>query len=469
MKLAEILSAYPPPKKIPEALLIIRKELKASGSRLVVIDDDPTGVQAVQDVRVLLRWNCDVLRRVMRLDNPVFFISTNSRGLSPENAYSVSFEVGNNLKEASHLEAKPVLLASRSDSTLRGHFPSELEALTSGLGLEPDGIIVAPALLEAGRYTINDIQWVEQDNELVPVNRTEFARDPVFGFKNSNLKDWIAEKMQGSIRAEDVQSISLELIRRGGPDGVARVLFQAHNQTPVIINAACCEDLEVVVLGLIQAEGMGKKFAYRCAASFIKARGGIENRPLLSLNELAPGNSPGLIVAGSYVEKTTRQLRRLLDSGLAEGIELSPLIPATQESQQKEIQNIAQLIDRKLAAGITVALYSPRKVVTASNEAFLEFGRLITDTLCNIIRQIKLTPGYLIAKGGITSIELARQALQAEEALAIGQIINGVPVLRFGQETRWPDIPYVIFPGNVGDDTALIRVVKILKGKKEAT
>ena len=168
--------------------------------------------------------------------------------------------------------------------------------------------------------------------------------------------------MQGSIRAEDVLSISLDLIRRGGPEAVAGVLLQAENRRPIAVNAACYEDLEVMVLGLLQAERQGKKFVYRCAASFIKARGGFADKPLLSYEELAPGRGPGLIVAGSYVEKTSRQLRQLLDSGLAEGVELSVSSLDKQDSRQKEIQQAAGLINRRLASGITTVLYSSREV-----------------------------------------------------------------------------------------------------------
>jgi uncharacterized protein YgbK (DUF1537 family) len=155
-------------------------------------------------------------------------------------------------------------------------------------------------------------------------------------------------------------------------------------------------------------------------------------------------------------------LQQLLDSGLAEGVELRVQQLRSQDDRESEIQAAVEILNRKLEAGITTVLYTSRTRQPASKEEFLEFGRIIMESLCEIIRRITTPPGYLIAKGGITSIEVARQALQVEEAFAAGQIINGVPVLRFGPESRWPDIPYVVFPGNVGDDGALLRAVKIL-------
>jgi uncharacterized protein YgbK (DUF1537 family) len=463
MKLSEILAHQPPVRHIPGVREQIRKSLIESGKRLVVIDDDPTGVQTIHGVRVYMDWSVDVLRKAIASEEPVFFISNNSRSLSPEETQKLSLEVGHNLSEAIQREGIDILLTSRSDSTLRGHFPYEVDALVSGLGMEPDGVIIVPAFLEAGRYTVDDVHYAEQDGEIVPVNRTEFARDPAFSYKNSNLKAWVEEKTNGLVKAEDVLSISLKLLREGGPKAVAEELLSASDRVPIIVNAACYEDLEVLALGIISAEEKGKKFVYRCAASFIKARGGFEDRPLLNYQDLAPGDGLGLIVAGSYVEKTSRQLKRLLDSGLAEGVEIRVQELQNTESREQEIESVAELVDRKLTAGITTVLYTSRKLHTDSTQNFQETGNIIMRTLCEVVGRIQYQPGYLVAKGGVTSIEVARKALNVKEAFAMGQILDGVPVWRLGAEARWSGIPYVVFPGNVGDDNALLRVVQILR------
>ncbi len=462
MKLSEILAYQPLVRRIPDARMQIRKKLIASGKRLVVIDDDPTGMQTIHGVSVFMNWTVDALCKAIASLAPVFFVETNSRSMSPAEAQALSLEVGRNLREAIRQEGVEILLASRSDSTLRGHFPCEVDALTSGLGLELDGIIIAPAFFEAGRYTIDDVHWAEQDGELVPVHQTEFARDPLFGFKNSNLKAWVAEKMDNKVGVEDIRSVSLRLLREGGPEAVTRELLSISGRAPIIVNATSYEDLEIMTLGIIEAEEKGKRFAYRCAASFIKARGGFEDKPLLTHQDLATGGGPGLIVAGSYVEKTTRQLQQLLSSGLAEGIELRVQELQHPESRRGEIESISKLVNQKLAAGVTTALYTSRKLEITSKRDFQEIGNTIARSLCEVVRRIQFRPGYLVAKGGSTSIELARRALNAKEAFAIGQITNGVPVWRLGAEARWPDIPYVVFPGNVGDDNALVRVLNTL-------
>ncbi|MBA7706287.1 hypothetical protein ES703_115139 [subsurface metagenome] len=146
------------------------------------------------------------------------------------------------------------------------------------------------------------------------------------------------------------------------------------------------------------------------------------------------------------------------------GIELRVQELQSEESRKIEIESVSHSVNEQLAAGVTTALYTSRTVHLASGQNFLEIGNTIMWSLCEIIRRIQLRPDYLVAKGGITSVELARRALNVREAFVLGQIIDGVPVWRLGTEARWQDIPYVVYPGNVGNDDALRKVVEILKG-----
>lgn len=462
MKLSELLLYQPPAKPIPGAREKIKNALIASGKRLVVIDDDPTGMQTVQDVSVYMDWSVDTLRKAIASGSPVFFVSINSRSLSPDETKVLALEVGKNLRQAVQYEKVEILLASRSDSTLRGHFPYEVDALIEGYGIKPDGIIFAPAFFEAGRYTVDDVHWAEQGGEVVPVSQTEFARDPVFSFQNSNLKAWIEEKTNGAVKTVNVPSISLKQIRQQGPQTIAGELLRVSNGMPVIVNGAGYEDYDSLCLGIQIAEEKGKVFVYRCSASFLKARGGFEDRALLTRNEIAPGQGPGLIIVGSYVDKTSQQLQRLLESGLAEGVELRVDMVGLEEARENEVRRVSREIERKLAAGITTALYTSRKLFVTEGRDFSESSGLIMRALCEVVGRIDVRPGYVVAKGGITSLEVAKTALGVREALALGQILPGVPVWRLGHEARWPDILYVVFPGNVGDETALLRAVKII-------
>ena len=77
-----------------------------------------------------------------------------------------------------------------------------------------------------------------------------------------------------------------------------------------------------------------------------------------------------------------------------------------------------------------------------------------------------VTPAFIIAKGGITSSDIAVRALGIKKARVMGQIRPSVPVWQTGEESRFPLTPYVIFPGNTGTEKTLREAVEILAGKE---
>jgi uncharacterized protein YgbK (DUF1537 family) len=452
MTLAAALSRLPAPMRIPGARGAIRSSLEKSGKRLVVIDDDPTGTQTVHGVRVYMDWSESTLAAALRREDPVFYISTNSRSLPEARAAGLAAELGRALQKVSAAAAVDFVVASRSDSTLRGHFPAEVSALVSALSRPIDGVILVPAFFEAGRYTLNDIHWVEEGTELVAAHLTEFARDPDFGFRHSDLKDWVEEKTRGNTKARDVLSIPIRELRLKGPAFAAEVLRRAEKGIPIVANAAGYEDLEALALGVIEAESRGKRFVYRTAASFVKARAGIEDLPLLTRERIAPEGRAGLVVIGSYVTKTTRQLEMLLRAKGVQGIELQVSSP--------EVARVAREASLCLERGTTPVIFTSRTRDQSAD--FLATGKAVMAALCETVRRITGRPSYIIAKGGITSIELARSALGVEAADVLGQVIKGVPVWRLSGKGQWNDVPYIVFPGNVGDDSALLEVFTLL-------
>ena len=117
----------------------------------------------------------------------------------------------------------PFVIASRSDSTLRGHFPAETDALAAALG-GVDGVLICPAFFEGGRVTAGDVHFVRDGDRFVPAAETEFARDATFGYSAHTLPGWVEEKTHHRIRKADVASLTLEEIRGGGPARVAERL-----------------------------------------------------------------------------------------------------------------------------------------------------------------------------------------------------------------------------------------------------
>lgn len=453
------------PAEWPEEILpLIHDQVKKSRSKVVVLDDDPTGTQTVHNVPVLTEWSVEAIETELQNDFPAFYVLTNSRSLTPAVAQSLNAEIARNLVEAGKRARRPFVVVSRSDSTLRGHFPGEVEALALGLGEKFDGWIVIPFFLEGGRYTVGDTHYVDEGGWLIPSAETEFARDSVFGYRSSNLPDWIEEKTGGRIRSKDVLSLSLEDLRLGGPTRITDRLKRLKNSMPCVVNAAGYRDVEVFVKGLLDAEAQGQRFLYRSAASFVRVRAGIYPRSLLSPSDLdMPSRGGGLTLVGSYVPKTTRQLQRLLALPQTAGIEMQVEELLNGDRRDAEIDRVCRAAEGLLQRERDVVIYTSRRLTTAGHaEGDLSIGTRVSEALIAMLQRITARLRYLIAKGGITASDVATKALNVRKALVLGQILPGVPVWRLGPESRRTGIPYIIFPGNVGGDDALAEAVQTL-------
>jgi uncharacterized protein YgbK (DUF1537 family) len=456
------------PPEWPEDLLpIIREQVGASKRKVVVMDDDPTGTQTVHNTPVLTEWSVEALQAELQSDFPAFYILTNSRSLTLHAARALNTDIGRNLIEAGKRVNRDFVVVSRSDSTLRGHFPGEVDALASGLGENFDGWIVIPFFLEGGRYTVGDTHYVEESGWLVPSAETEFARDSVFGYRSSNLRDWVEEKTGGRVSSEDVLSISIEDVRVGGPAGIAERLLSLQGSKIGVVNAAGYRDVEVFVKGLLDAEAQGRRFLYRSAASFVRVRAGISPRPLLAPIDLdMPTQGGGLTLVGSHVPKTTRQLQKLLALPYMTGVEMDVEALLNGDRSKAEIDRVLRVAERLLQSEKDVVIYTSRRLVTAGHaEGDLYIGSRVSETLISTLQRLTAKLRYLIAKGGITASDVATKGLNVRRALVLGQILPGVPVWQLGPESRHAGIPYVVFPGNVGGDNALAETVQALSAR----
>ncbi len=449
----------------------IRRRLEDSGTAVVVVDDDPTGTQTVHDVPVLTDWAEATLRGELNRGEPAFYILTNSRALDGPLAAQLALELGQNLAAAAAAVGRRVEVISRSDSTLRGHYPAETDALAAGLGIRPDGLLVAPYFREGGRFTIGDVHYVQEGERLTPAARTEFARDHTFGYTRSNLREWIEEKTKGRWKSDEVAGIGLETIRIGGPVAVQRLLEPLRDGRPVVVNAVSDRDLEVVVMGLMGAEEMGKRYLCRTAASFAKVRAGISDSGLLKPERLLVRQDQGgggLAVVGSYVPRTTRQLEALmaLPDWHALEVAIEPLLDPRE--RDGEIARVREAMNTRLARGENVVVCTSRGLVSGGAPAgSLGIGQSVSAALVEIVASLPSPPRFLIAKGGITSSDLATRALGVRRARVMGQIAPGVPVWELGAESRFPGLAYVVFPGNVGTDDTLAEIARSLSAAGE--
>jgi uncharacterized protein YgbK (DUF1537 family) len=444
----------------------IQAKVRASGCKVIVLDDDPTGTQTVHGVPVLTEWSIESLSAELQDDLPAFYLLTNTRSVSLAEAQTINAEIGLNLTQSAQLTGRDFVVVSRSDSTLRGHFPGEVSALGKALNREKQILLVVPCFFEGGRYTIGDVHYVEESGVLVPAGETAFAQDKVFGYRSSNLRQWVEEKTNGYILAGEVASISIDLIRTGGPERVAQHLCELYPGQVCVVNAASYHDLEIFVLGLLSAEALGCSFLYRTAASFVRVRAGIVPRPLLTKQELdISGPGGGLIVIGSYVPRTTSQLEALLEDSSIQPAEVKVGALLDPGSRLAEIERVSRRVNDEIKSGRDVAVYTSRELVAGGNDQInMQIGQKISSSLVAIVKNLEARPRYLLAKGGITSSDIATQALGIRKAMVLGQIMPGVPVWLPGAESLYPGMPYIVFPGNVGDAQALVRITMTLKG-----
>jgi uncharacterized protein YgbK (DUF1537 family) len=431
---------------------------------IIVLDDDPTGTQTVHGVPIITEWSELAIKKEFEKRTPLFFILTNSRALIAEEANKLGVEIGQNIAKT----GQNCWLLSRSDSTLRGHFPNEIEALAKGLAWEDDYLtILIPAFFEGNRCTKNDVHyWVEKD-KWIPVGETPFAEDKTFGYKSSDLKEWVEEKTKGKIKASTVVSITLEELENGDEKSILDKINTAPKV--LIINALNYEHLHVFSKIIKQSL---RPIIFRTSASFVAVFGGIEKQPLLEKKDFQTDitKNGGLIVVGSHVPKTTAQLNELLKTDIT-AIEFN-VYQFFMSDARPFVSQLIVKIDEILMAhpekigrgGKNVVLYTSRNVVLGKNkDENLQLSTYVSNALVTIVLNLKVRPAFLIAKGGITSSDLATKALRVKRAMVLGQIEAGIPVWQLGDETKFPNMPYIVFPGNVGSDNSLSNIYEKFK------
>lgn len=447
--------------------------MQMKDKKIVVFDDDPTGTQTVHHVSVLTAWDVSLLEEQLLREDNLFFILTNSRSLSAQASEALHREMMNNLLNAALNTKVDIEVISRSDSTLRGHYPLEVDVIRDVFRSHDhriDGEFIIPFFGEGGRLTMDDMHLIRDKSGDTPVSETEFAQDNTFGFKHSNLKDWIEEKTEGQYQAASVESVSLELLRLGDSDGLRNKLLRLREGQKCIVNAETYEDIERFDRALKACLSQGRNYIYRTAASFVRIHAGISSQPLLNGKQVKPiesaNNKHGaLMIVGSHVQKTTEQLKQLLaQHPQIEVFEIN-VEKVIAEDDPTWLSKVASEIERAIQAGRNCLVYTSRTVFKAQDEnreKHLAISVKISEALVSLLEQIKHSPRYLLAKGGITSSDLAVKALKVKRADVLGQILPGVSVWRTGKESKFSGLPYIVFPGNVGDADSLCAIYRQL-------
>lgn len=467
---AEILNSF---EAIDEEYVdnLLRREIENNGKKIVVLDDDPTGVQTVHDISVYTNWDKDSMLQGFEEKNSLFYILTNSRGFTAEQTTKVHHEIASVIDEVSKETGKEYIFISRSDSTLRGHYPLETEILKEdyekNTGKIIDGEIICPFFKEGGRFTIDNVHYVKYGNELIPANETEFAKDSTFGYTAGTMPEYVEEKTKGKYKASDVCRIPLEDMRSMNIDKIEQTLSEVNGFNKIIVNAVDYADIKVFCVALYRAMAKGKVFMFRTATAIVKVMGGISDQPLLTKEQMIvkETDNGGVVIVGSHTDKTSRQVEELRKLENIEFIELDVSLVHDENAFAKEVERCLEKEENCIRNGKTVCCYTTRSLITADTgdkEDELRLSVRISDAVQSLVGRLQVTPRFVIAKGGITSSDIGTRALAVKKANVLGQIKPGIPVWQTGGESKFPMTPYVIFPGNVGEDTTLRETVEVL-------
>ncbi|MFM7363811.1 MAG: four-carbon acid sugar kinase family protein [Cuspidothrix sp.] len=432
--------------------------------KIIVLDDDPTGSQTVHSCLLLMQWDVETLGLGLKDDAPIFFILTNTRSLTPEAAASVTREVCHHLKIALAAEQiSDFLVVSRSDSTLRGHYPIETDVIAEELG-PFDAHFLVPAFFEGGRITRDSIHYLIIDGVPTPVHETEFARDSVFSYNYSYLPKYVEEKTKGRIKEDTVTKFLLDDIRQGSLER----LLQLENNQCGVVDGEHLDDLNTFAVDVLTAASQGKRFLFRSAASILTALSALPAQPIAAENMGAyvRDGKPGAVIVGSHVKKTTQQLESLLQVAGTVGIEVNVgrLLDDGVCESATLLTEILVKVQEVHNAGKTPVVYTSRQELTFKDvKTRLDFGSTVSGLLMDIVQGLPSDIGFLISKGGITSNDVLSTGLALTSARLLGQILAGCSmVITPSDHPLFPGLPVVLFPGNVGNADALATVYQRL-------
>lgn len=431
----------------------------------IIIDDDPTGNQTVYDVPLLTTWNLDVFISEFINKTPVFFVLTNSRSLSAIETSKIFQEISKNIAKAAALTQQKYTIVSRSDSTLRGHFPLEHNTIKQGADLKDAITVFIPVMFEGGRVTLNDTHYVSDSENLTPVSETPFAQDHSFGYTNSNLKAYVEEKTGGDVKASMVYSFSIEQIRTQPSEILASQIQEIPLSSYCVFNCLNYLDLDKVTNALLLAEKSGKEIIYRTSSSFVPSYIGLKPKGLLNREDLIIEGSKngGLTIVGSYVKKSSEQLKQALSLYSEDTIVEVDVEQIMKEDSSVYVNSLVEKVDKNISTGNDVIVYTSRKLITGTDSnSTIKIASTVSQALVSLVNSIAKRPRYLIAKGGITSHDLATKGLGMIRSKVLGQLLPGIPVWEMGEETRFLRLPYVVFPGNVGNEDTLSEIIQKL-------
>jgi uncharacterized protein YgbK (DUF1537 family) len=414
--------------------------------KTAVLDDDPTGTQSASDVEVLLDWDVDTLETALRRDDAVY-LQTNSRAIAEEEARALAGRIRDQLAEVERRLGEPVQVVLRGDSTLRGHVFAESDVFA-----DADSVLLfVPAFPQGGRTTVDGVHLVRVGDARVPAGETEYARDPVFGYRSSRLVDYVRERGRRA-----ASGLPLADLRATGGAALADLLRTADRGTVLVPDAETDDDIRLIHAGLLDAVRAGRRVVVRSGAPLAAVIAGRASTGLLQ-PPLGRETGATLVVCGSHTSGATAQLSRVVEDFGAEPVAIGTDRAFADPSAEGHAAG-SVLADR-LRGDAALAVLSTERVRRAEDNT-LEHGERVMRALTTAVSDCADRVGVIVSKGGITSAEVAREALGARSARVRGQVVPGVSVWDLEGRTRRHTL--IVVPGNVGDADTLTTVLRAL-------
>ncbi|MDN4615788.1 four-carbon acid sugar kinase family protein [Leifsonia sp. F6_8S_P_1B] len=410
--------------------------------KTVVLDDDPTGTQSATGVRVLLESDADLLTEALRLSDSVY-VQTNSRAIDEDAAVRLVSRVKADAEEAARRLGEELQFVLRGDSTLRGHVFAETEVF---LDHDDAVMLFVPAFPDGGRTTVDGVHLVRVGEEVLPAHETEYAQDPVFPFSTGILADYVREKS-----SREPVGVPLSVVR-GDASALATALASAPAGSVLLPDALTDDDIRRIAAAVQAARVQGAVIVVRSAAPLAAALAGVQSQGLLP-RPIVPSPRPTLLACGSHTGGAAAQLARLREEWGEEAVidTAAALADPVAGGRAAADRARTQLADRPLTVVTT------ERVRSAENNT-LAHGEKVMTALTTAVRDLLPAVEVVVAKGGITSAEVARTGIGATWAYVAGQVLPGVSVWRMlAHDGR--EITYVVVPGNVGGPETLADVL----------
>ncbi|GGI43867.1 uncharacterized protein YgbK (DUF1537 family) [Agromyces flavus] len=408
--------------------------------KTVVLDDDPTGTQSATGVTVLLDHDAEALAEILATSDAVY-VQTNSRALPEDEAIALARRIRDDALAAASRLGADVRFVLRGDSTLRGHVFAETEVFLDGDAV----MLFVPAFPDGGRTTRDGVHFVRVAGDDVPAHESEYADDPVFGFGTGVLVDYVAEK-------SDRRGIHVPLAdARAGR--LAQALAEAPAGSVVLPDAVTDDDIRLIAEATDAAIAAGTSVVVRSASPLAAELAGVASHGLLP-TPLTGTGGPVLLACGSHTAGATAQLAAVTaDWGAPAVIDTDAALLDPVAAGRAAAEAAWSGLDRRPLAFVT----TDRRRSASHNT--LAHGERVMTALTTAVRELLPDVSVVVAKGGITSAEVARTGVGARAAVVLGQVLPGVSAWRMtAHDGR--DVLYVVVPGNVGGADTLVRVLE---------